>query len=965
MTDNQQQYGGESENKTKFKRGILEQIAIWILLFRNREITRERRREKGLKPPTTGITGPVNHGEDGHPWVWMEAETVKGYSLMDVGDKERFWIYLEDALKSFVGWSGSRHDVEFDLQVQALPFDLEKVDADLRASTMGELSGKLRQRHYNSRRRSINEIKRYGLKQRRVFLGVKLRDERSFFHRMLAQLMLLLGFSSLLANGNEDVIYEEQIQEVLDKFRHNHISVELLSGKETAEVIQRCVYRGHDKLPELSNDSGVVKEYADLQAISASVARDHHDMVEILQDGESSFAAYMPVAKLPDDYEGLSWLFYGDYYRQPVEVSARLRIKPLEMSKAENARTLNRLDAALEDLAKKVKSNVEREEARLISRKRVALAEKARLDRDDPKVDTNAVMIVSGKDPSDVRQNSRFVMAQCAHNSVTVLIDDSKMAEIRRQTYPGTRLLYTRYTLNLFYDGLAQAMPHATSVIGNGGDMLGVVLGPEAGPFLYAHRLVLRKRIDSPPGQIFVGPSGEGKSSMMVNCVIADAEAGMAGIYDEGKGDSTILEAEDRLQVDIKVLDLSAPEMAGLLNPLYLGDNLKESRDLTLDVLMKCIGGEADRGWRSLVRRIVAEELEEYPDDPDFERIVHKRLLGASRDDPRYQIKLEIGEAILGMMEAEFAEVIFAKGKPWKDVSDKYIARGQVTFVVYGHLTPPDDRDKPDDDLNEQERLAVMVRQLTNVIYYKFALDPTKPLAMYKDEIHIDKRMGGNVSSGYLARIGRSKGCIVSLGGQLMDDPPEDFWKNTSTVWLFTFRQLDEAEKAIMRLGWNVEHGSQEWKRLINLMMGKRGSGRNKYDVIVMTYDKEIGMVATNQLYHEGLFVTNIEAVEERRRQMREGRAAQQLSYVRRAETPEAAEDSLIILGVPPEVIGSPNGYQHVVDQWKAIAQELAGDERLIRDDDGQLKVVRVTELPVPQLPLPSATEENPEQPDL
>jgi hypothetical protein len=963
MTENQHRKGGKSKNDKKFKRGILEKFAVWILLFKNGEITRDNRRSKGLRPPSTGITGPINHDEFGHPWVWMEAETVRGYYMMDSGEKWRFWDYLDNALKSFVGWSGIRHDVEIDIQVHAMPYDLDKVDADLRASVMGELSGKLLRRHTNSRRRTLNEIEKLGLRERRVFMGVKLRDERSFLHRMIAQLMLWMNFSSLLANGNEDEIYHDQIQEVLGKFRHHHIKVRLLSGMETAQVIQRCVYRGHDHLPVLSNgDAEMINSNSDLHQLSSSVAYDHHDMVEILQDGESSYAAYMPIAKLPDEYYGLSWLFWGDDFLVPVEVAARLRIKPLETSKAENAKTLNRVKAALSDLAgKSAGTNVDNEVDRLLSRQAVAEAEKERLDKDDPKVDVNAVLIVSGKDPDMVRDNSRSVIARCGYEKVTALIDETKLAEIRRQTYPGARLLYNRYTLNLFSDGMAQAMPHATSVIGNGGDLLGVVLGPDAGPFLYSHRLVLRKRIDAPPGQLFIGPSGEGKSSMMVNCVIADAEAGMAGIYDEGKGDSTILESEERLQVNIKVLDLSSEEMAGLLNPLYLGDNEKEKHDLALDVLMKCIGSEAQQGWRPLVRHIVAEELAEHPDDPDFQRIVRERLFGAALDDPRRQMKLEIGEAILGMMDAEHADVIFAKGKPWKEVSDEYIARGQVTFVVYGHLTPPEDREKPDSALNEQERLAVMVRQLTNVIYYKFALDPKVPLAMYKDEIHIDKRMGGNISSGYLARMGRSKGCTVSLGGQLMDDPPEDFWKNSSTVWLFTFRQTDEAEKAITRLGMTVEKGTVEYQRLLNLMMGKPGSGRGKYHVIVMTHDKSIGMVAANQLYHEGLFVTNIEAVEERRRQLRESLAARKLSYVRRAETPEAAEDALIALGVPPEIIGNPNGYESVVERWKEVLLNLGANEKLVVDADGQLMVMAETDLRVPQLPLPSAGEADPQ----
>jgi hypothetical protein len=954
MSDNEEQQGGASRKRRKRNQGILVEIALWILLLKTGASTRERRRRKGQKPPSTGICGPINHGEDGHPWVWMEIQTIRGFSMMDFARQMRVKANFDEALRSFVGWAGSRRNVEMDLQVQALPYDLNRVNEILKDTTVGELSTTSLQNHARSRLRTINEIKRLELKERRVFIGVKLRDERSMLFRMLAQLMLGIGFSSAFANGNEDVIYADQVQEVLGKFENNHLKARLLGGMETAGVIQRCVYRGHAKLPVLADESGVINDPTDLHRLSNSVARDHFDMMEIFQDGESSFAAYMPVAKLPEQF-AMSWLFFGNNAGEPVEVSARMSVIPLENSRAENARTLNIIDATLEDLYKKsVNNNMDSEIARYKARKETAEAEKARLDKDEPKVSVNACMVVSGDSQAAVRRNSRYVIAECARQKVVLEIDESNQAEIRRQTYPGARLLYTDYRLELFVDGMAMAMPHATSLVGNGGDMLGVVHGPESGPFLYAHRRVLKRGAegDTAVGEVVLGPSGEGKSSFMVNKAIADAAAGMAAIFDEGKGDSKILTGA-KLLVPHIVMDLSAPEFAGLLNPLYLGGTVKESRDLTVDMLWNNIQSGVQTSWKRIVRQVVTEELDEFPDDPDFERIVRQRLMKADREDPQRLAKLEIGQEILGIMDTDHSEVIFAKGKPWKEIAGQYVQPGQVAFVVYGHLTPPEG-EKPDSTLREQERLALTVRDLITVIYYKFAMDPDIPVAVYKDEIQIDRRMGGSVSSGFLSRMGRSKGCTITLGGQLMDDPPEDFWANTKTIWLFRFNQDGEAEKAIWRLGYGVERGSTEWKSLISLMLGEKESGRESYEVIVKTMDDEIGLVALNQLFHEGQFVSNIEGVAELRRNNRDGADLMQLPYIRRVATPEDARAELVRVGVSPEVVSNPNGHVDAVDQWTAIVMGLKDDELAVVEN-GKLLVLREAEVSAPQLPMGSA----------
>jgi hypothetical protein len=950
MTDKTELHAGE-EHEEEPKLGFVLKLLYWFFLWRAGGITRDKRRTKGKRSPTMGICGPINYDETGHPWLWLKIGNVRGYPLMSLDQQDRVKANLDKALKAFSGWRGGG---ELDLQVQAVPSDLRAVNESLKAGMVnpGKATQAVLKRHARSRRRTLQYIADNNLMERCAFIGVRLSDERSFVERFASQLLLWMGFSSLLANDNEQEVYRDQIEEVVAKFEDNNIEVRELTGLETARVIQRCVFRGHDTLPELSSKTGVVRRSSELQRLTDSRARDHGDMVRTIQDGSTTYSTYLAVADLLDEFY-FSWLFLGDKDRKPVDVSARLKVLPVEKSRNQVGTTLLVIENALEHLFKS-KGNKQSDINEKKEQKKLALRVQKRLNEEQPLVEVDAFLIVTKPNKASLIRNVRNVIAQCRAKGVILEVDEAYQGEIRRQCYPGSKKFYDSYQLELFCDGVAQAMPHASTIIGNNGDLHGIVRGPEAAPFYYSHRDVLGKRVDTKTGQVFIGPSGEGKTDAMVNRAISDAEANMAAIFDEGKGDTKILEEELELLVDIKVLNLSNPKLAGLLNPLHLGDDLRESRDLTLSVLMKCTGHANQPEWEPLVAEAIDAELSEFPESPDLDRIVTQRLRNAPESDPDHRTKWAIGRSIMGLMGARHSDVIFAPGKPWEQVAHEYIRRGQVTFVVYGHLTPPD-ADKPVKDLSGQERLALMVRDLTNVVYYKFAMDPEVPLAIYKDEIQIDKRMGGSVSSEHLSRIGRSKGSTINLGGQYLKDVPDGFWENTSTMNFFRFTTPASAKEAIGLLRINVEEGSDEENRLINLLLDVPNNGRNKYDVIVRTHTGEVGLVAFKQIYHGGRFVSNIEGVEERRL-LDSAAAAGKQKLVRRVSTPAAAEKALVGLGVPADIVDNPNGHHDALEQWKTIVLSLEDNECVVLLD-GKLEVVQVNTPAAPQLPLQVAEE--------
>jgi hypothetical protein len=346
MTPDVEQQGGETQEKPKL--GFRGMLALWIATWEAGAFKRDRRRSKGKQPPSKGITGPINHGEDGHPWLWMEARTVAAYQTMTRSEQRHAKYNFKQALESLEGH-------ELDIQVQALPYSREEVEEQMKAGIIGKPSEEISERHAKSRQRNHEYIEKRGFKQRHCFIGVQMQDERSMFARVISQVLLWVGFSSLLAVGYEHIIYHDQIQGILGKFRHNNVPVRPLSGLETAQVIQRCIYRGHDKLPVLSDDSGVVGGSGELKRLTSSAARiprDDMDMVEIRQDGSTRFVSYLAVAKLPDSDLDLSWLFVGDNKNRPVEVSARISINDRARAKAYNAHTLLRIRNEIANLVK-------------------------------------------------------------------------------------------------------------------------------------------------------------------------------------------------------------------------------------------------------------------------------------------------------------------------------------------------------------------------------------------------------------------------------------------------------------------------------------------------------------------------------------------------------------------------------------------------------------------------------------
>jgi hypothetical protein len=141
MTPNVELQGGEPQEKPKL--GFRGTLAYWLAAWEAGVFKRDRRRSKGQQPPTKGITGPINHDEDGHPWLWMEVETVPGFQTMTRSRQKHMKYNFTKVLESLEGR-------ELDIQVQALPFGSDEVEAKMKAGIIGRPSAEVAERHAKS-----------------------------------------------------------------------------------------------------------------------------------------------------------------------------------------------------------------------------------------------------------------------------------------------------------------------------------------------------------------------------------------------------------------------------------------------------------------------------------------------------------------------------------------------------------------------------------------------------------------------------------------------------------------------------------------------------------------------------------------------------------------------------------------------------------------------------------------------
>src|SRR3954466_4900772 len=96
----EQRTGGETEEKKSRKLGFWGNLAYFFLLLQTGGLKRDRRRTKGKRSPSRGISGPINHDEGGHPWVWLEVQTIRGYDMMSSDQKQSIKADFQEALVS-------------------------------------------------------------------------------------------------------------------------------------------------------------------------------------------------------------------------------------------------------------------------------------------------------------------------------------------------------------------------------------------------------------------------------------------------------------------------------------------------------------------------------------------------------------------------------------------------------------------------------------------------------------------------------------------------------------------------------------------------------------------------------------------------------------------------------------------------------------------------------------------------
>ncbi|MFE9751019.1 ATP-binding protein [Saccharothrix saharensis] len=181
-----------------------------------------------------------------------------------------------------------------------------------------------------------------------------------------------------------------------------------------------------------------------------------------------------------------------------------------------------------------------------------------------------------------------------------------------KELLPGDRVRVREFGQVQPMRTLAGSWFHGGSAVGDAsGPYIGGNLGATPGPVRL--HLVSRTGDDRrmPTTMSFTGRSGSGKSTAVMLTVLAALAEGAWCLLADPKGDlAGIVEVADRvLGVPVQVLDVTAPDAAGSMDPMRWAPTADEARTLTLDALLGVLSGEDRRGTEAVLEAAIDRVL--------------------------------------------------------------------------------------------------------------------------------------------------------------------------------------------------------------------------------------------------------------------------------------------------------------------------------------------------------------------
>ncbi|KOX27072.1 hypothetical protein ADK67_14710 [Saccharothrix sp. NRRL B-16348] len=231
---------------------------------------------------------------------------------------------------------------------------------------------------------------------------------------------------------------------------------------------------------------------------------------------------------------------------------------------------------------------------------------------------------------------------------------------------------------------LAGSWFHGGSAVGDtSGPYIGGNLGATPGPV----RLHLVSRTADnrrmPTTMSFTGRSGSGKSTAVMLTVLAALAEGAWCLLADPKGDlAGIVEVADRvLGVPVQVVDVTAPDAAGSMDPMRWAPTADEARALTLDALMGVLSGDDRRGTEAVLEAAIDRVLAR-PRELWSATAVIGELVATPGDTQAAQAARTLGEML--SVRSRQSDVRAVLGSPAVDAAPMLSGRGLVYLRLDG-----------------------------------------------------------------------------------------------------------------------------------------------------------------------------------------------------------------------------------------------------------------------------------------
>ncbi len=414
------------------------------------------------------------------------------------------------------------------------------------------------------------------------------------------------------------------------------------------------------------------------------------------------------------------------------------------------------------------------------------------------------LVVITGDTLEEVEIERNSQMAMLGRDA-ELFIDPRYQMIFYELSRPGARLNCAAYVQYVSPQTFARGMPFVTSALSiQGPDLLGWVKGRELVPYTGALDLsTLLPGLNTAPVAIYSGNSGGGKTTTIINDLVAAIERGgyVGFLYELLKQDSRNLLGPDFNGIKVRYWELDS--QPGLLNPAGLAPTPAQRVDLVSRFLRNCCGNQWNAEWLPDLRDAVKDALVEADKSgkpkPDLFRVLDFLI------DP--EKKYSNGRAIESILaelrgDTVVAPIFFSDHHD----SDLIASMSQPGLNVIMQKNFDIPKNMTEDKYTVDNWLALAGLDLSTMLAHKVAFDKNVRTIIGTVEFHQSSSLPTTQSMvDGLARTGRSEKTVTAYDSQLWGDMPDSLREQATTKLGFQPEGEGEAKLLLKEMGLDAD----------------------------------------------------------------------------------------------------------------------------------------------------------------